>query len=211
MTKSRWGLKLQMQQRQLQGYSASSSTSLSGHSSVDGSGVDSEAGTGTDLSCTPHEHISPPPSIAVDTDVYNGKNGYHHPLVKTLSPIAEQEYVSPRPSPRSEKGEEGEEKSWKGVPGGEAYVRTRSMSGRTASKGSVVNAASARTHTLSGRTASMGSVVNAATSTSATTAVGPSRAASGAGADGGATAVQNIPTNASGPDVPRKSISHKES
>ena len=148
MTKSKWGLKLQMQLRQLQGHSASmgADTTISGS----GTAVDTEIGGGQ-FPSNLETSLAP---IAVDTDIHS-KNAYHHhqhsnkyPQLKQLSPIAEQEYVSPRPSPHSNASlvwkadPEASEKTGRNRNGGEeGDERARTVSGRTVSMGSSVNAA----------------------------------------------------------------------
>ena len=100
MTKSRWGLKLQLQQLQTQA-SASMPSLPAAHSTYPNA-----ADTSPDAISQRYAHLGhgqPSPEFEVpnvDTDVY--KHAYNYPLAKQLSPIAEQDYFSPTPQSEGE-------------------------------------------------------------------------------------------------------------
>ena len=153
MTKSRWGLKLQL-------HAAQSMPSLP-----------TGGGKSQASSNHPHARLSDPvantqanpiPGVNVETDVF--RHAYNYPLAKQLSPIVEQDYFSPvvesdsrslslkfgkantsgsggKPSPaESGSGSIREGKKEKGNDGGTAEkesLKTRTGSSRTGSGGSI--------------------------------------------------------------------------
>ncbi|KAF9473625.1 hypothetical protein BDN70DRAFT_364586 [Pholiota conissans] len=100
MAKSRWALKLQLHNAQSMPSLQTGTGSSSRHHSHPAQ--PQPRSPPPDQRVTHQSHGSPPleyapdsypPAVSVDTDVY--KHAYNYPLVKQLSPIAEQDYFSP--------------------------------------------------------------------------------------------------------------------
>ncbi|KDR74924.1 hypothetical protein GALMADRAFT_227265 [Galerina marginata CBS 339.88] len=99
-----------------------------------------------------------PPSVSVDTDVYN--NAYNYPLIKQLSPIQEQDYSSPAAESRSLSLRFGDGKP---SPGGDSLVGSVLGAAGVGRKGlengaDVAERESLKTRPASVRTGSVGSV-----------------------------------------------------
>lgn len=197
MTKHRWGLKLQVQQLQMRGGSGSASGGQgdSKGNAMGGASSSSLNLAGQQAGSVPVDFPSSSTGASADmdaSDVYRTPPGYNynfvHPSVKPLSPIAEQDYMSP--SPHSSKDDN-------------RSFRFRRGSGSVKEKGNVLGSSADRNGNkedphegddrisirTSVRTGSLGSA----------TGIVMSRAGSGGAVDG-----TGIHSKLAGPDAHRK-------
>ena len=200
MTKKRWGLRVHVQQMQKQGMIGGQGASGSGHAPLHTVNKGNTTGSETLFSgsnligqrqvgpvSVPIDSSSMVASGDMDPDVYKHHNyAFMHPSLKPLSPIAEQDYMSP--SPNSSKEENRSFRGW--VRSGSMNVLTSTAEKSRNRENSHADGEDRVSIRTSVRTESVGSAGG----------VAMSRAGSGGAADG-----IGIHNKTTGPDTHRKS------